>query len=227
MPDDPKPGAAPPAPVFAHISRYPTEQDLAEALGPPRSRESQAPSPTRFPRSLHEFVDEPPTGFPRKTVALVASAQGTLTLDTVLETSTGDRFAQTHQLWRSDALDIITALAEWVASPDGVSREYPDGTPVVDFGPKNACEARVFAEECFRVDVQTALHGFMVERNVSAPELAKRMGVTEAHVAAFFDDRANITIRDLARFYHALGLPPPSLHPYPRPKQADRTAGTR
>jgi len=216
-PDDPKPGDAP-VPTFAHISRYPTEQDLAEALGPPRPRESQE-SPTTFPRFIHEFVDEPPTGFPRKTVALVASAQGTLKLAASLETATGDRLQQSLPLYRSDAFDLIAALADWVASPDSILREYPDGRQILDVGPKNAAEARVFAEESFRVDVQVALHGFMVERGVSQPELAERMGVSEVDVAAFFEDEANITIRDLARFYHALGLPPPSLHPYPRPRR--------
>lgn len=77
------PDDAPPAPTVAFISRYPTVQDLEEALGPPRSE----PVPTAtFPRFIHEIVDEPPTGFPRKVVSLVASAPGSRSR---LETAAG------------------------------------------------------------------------------------------------------------------------------------------
>jgi hypothetical protein len=79
----------------------------------------------RFPRFLHECVDEPPTGFPHKLLSLAAFEQGTLTLKTVLTTAAGDRFHQTHQLFRSDALDLIAALSEWVASPDSILEDEP------------------------------------------------------------------------------------------------------
>lgn len=123
-PDDPPE----PVPNVAFISPYPTEKDLEEALGPPRSAESRQP-PATFPRFLHEIMEEPPTGFPQKILSLVATSQGTLTVNSHLTTAAGDRGQHGHQLFRCDALDLITALAEWVASPDSILREYPDGTP--------------------------------------------------------------------------------------------------
>ena len=73
------------------------------------------------------------------------------------------------------------------------------------FGPQNEAEEAVFAEEAFRVDVQVAIHELMEEKGVSQRELANRLGVSEARVSQIFSDACNITIRRLARIFHALG----------------------
>jgi hypothetical protein len=51
----------------------------------------------------------------------------------------------------------------------------------------------------------------MVEKGVTAPELAKRMNVPEDRIRAIFSDECALAVRDLARVYHALGVTPPSL----------------
>lgn len=47
-------------------------------------------------------------------------------LETTLQTGKGDTVEVRQELQRSDALDMITALADWVASPDSTG---PDGSP--------------------------------------------------------------------------------------------------
>lgn len=84
----------------------------------------------RFPRLIFQSLLEPFERFPSKTLNLVASARGTLTVEAALATGKGDRIELSHALDRSEALDIITALSEWVASPDSIVRENPDGTPI-------------------------------------------------------------------------------------------------
>lgn len=72
------------------------------------------------------------------------------------------------------------------------------------FGPQNEEEERIFAEEEFRVDVQQFVHNLMTEKKVSQRELARRLKVTEARVSQVFSDNCNVTVRVLARIFHAL-----------------------
>lgn len=77
-----------------------------------------------------------------------------------------------------------------------------------NFGPKDAAGERIFAEEAFVVEVQVAIHGLMKRLGVSQKELAKRLSLSEARVSQIFADECNITVRTLARIYHALGATP-------------------
>ena len=67
-------------------------------------------------------------------------------------------------------------------------------------------ENMIFAEEALIVDAQTAINTLMVELGVSRAELAERLGVSQARVSQMFSDNAkNLTLRTLARVFHALG----------------------
>lgn len=114
-PDDPNPKNV------AFVSRYPTERDLEEAMGPPRKA-----TPFReYPSLLFQREDKPITGWPRRTVNLLATGRGQLVLETALQTGEGDTVQLRQELERSDALDMIAALADWVASPDSILPESP------------------------------------------------------------------------------------------------------
>lgn len=87
----------------------------------------------------------------------------------------------------------------------------------MDFGPRNAEEEYILAEESFRIDVQVAIHEAMQAKRVNQKELAKRLGLTEARVSQIFSDECNVTIRTLAKVFHALGETP-KLTTTPAPK---------
>jgi DNA-binding Xre family transcriptional regulator len=71
---------------------------------------------------------------------------------------------------------------------------------------RNAHEDAIFAEEALIVDVQTAIHTLMVDRDMSRAELARKLDVSQARVAQMFSDSAkNLTLRTVARVFHALG----------------------
>lgn len=111
----------PETPNVAFVSRYPTEKDLDEAMGPPRQGRTR-----EYPSLLFQHEDAPITGWPRKTTNLIATGQGELALETTLQTGKGDTVTLRHELERSDALDLIATLADWVASPDSIRRETPE-----------------------------------------------------------------------------------------------------
>jgi transcriptional regulator with XRE-family HTH domain len=77
-----------------------------------------------------------------------------------------------------------------------------------DFGPQNEEEARIYAEENFRIDVQMLIHDLMEQKGINQRQLAERLGVTESRVSQFFSDRFNMTVRKLAGVFHALGERP-------------------
>jgi transcriptional regulator with XRE-family HTH domain len=75
----------------------------------------------------------------------------------------------------------------------------------MNFGPKDAHEAPIFAEEGLRVEVQHRLQTVMNQLGVTQSDLAARMGVSEAHVSQLFSSTMNATIRKIAAVFHALG----------------------
>ncbi len=77
-----------------------------------------------------------------------------------------------------------------------------------NFGPKDAIEARIFAEESLRVDIQVAIHNVMVQNGVSRLELATAVGWTVAKVDGIFDDRDDLSLRDFAAICHYLSVVP-------------------
>lgn len=84
-----------------------------------------------------------------------------------------------------------------------MQKKIPIG--VGGLGPKNNNEARIFAEEKFRVGVQFMIQSTMRKKNVSQKELARRLNISEARISRFFSPGCNITVRNLARIFHALG----------------------
>lgn len=70
--------------------------------------------------------------------------------------------------------------------------------------PRNESEREIFAIEGFRVDVQYRIHKVMRRRGVTQRELARRLKLSESRVSQFFSDECNITIRQLAKIFHAL-----------------------
>lgn len=75
----------------------------------------------------------------------------------------------------------------------------------MSFGPKSKDEARVFAQEALRVDVQHLIHKVMKLTGTDEDELARRMGVTRGTVIGFFDSESNLTVRGLAHVLWAMG----------------------
>lgn len=73
------------------------------------------------------------------------------------------------------------------------------------FGPANAEEQRIFAEEEFRIDIQLAIHDLMQARGINQKCLAEALGISEARVSQYFSDRCNMTVRTIAAVFHALG----------------------
>jgi transcriptional regulator with XRE-family HTH domain len=75
---------------------------------------------------------------------------------------------------------------------------------MMSLGPKDEQEAEIFAVERFRVDIQHHLQALMNRQGVTQKELAGRLHISEARVSQFFSDDCNITIKGLARIFHAL-----------------------
>lgn len=69
---------------------------------------------------------------------------------------------------------------------------------------KREMKGAIEAEERFRVDVQQGIHLVMSERGITKTILAERLGVSQARVSGIFASRMNLTIRTLARVFHAL-----------------------
>lgn len=86
----------------------------------------------------------------------------------------------------------------------GSSRKLHESGASVTIGPRNEDEKEVFTVEGFRVDVQHRMQKLMNERGVDKKELAKRLAVSPARISQIFSDECNITIRMLARVFHAL-----------------------
>ncbi|HEU4583631.1 MAG TPA: helix-turn-helix domain-containing protein [Polyangiaceae bacterium] len=76
------------------------------------------------------------------------------------------------------------------------------------FAPRNEDEALIFAEEAFRVETQTKIHELMVEKGLTKQDLAKRLKVSGARISQVFSDRANLTLRNIARIFFAMGEVP-------------------
>lgn len=71
------------------------------------------------------------------------------------------------------------------------------------FGPRNEEERVIYAEESFRVDVQTTLNTLMIAKGLTEADLMKRAGVGDV-----FSDEAELTMRDLAKVLYAMGEVP-------------------
>lgn len=65
-------------------------------------------------------------------------------------------------------------------------------------------DKEIEAVERFRVNVQFAIQRLMMEQGVSQTALAKRLGMSQPRVSQFFSPKCNLTIRNLARVFHAL-----------------------
>jgi|GEM_PF-2206913 len=78
----------------------------------------------------------------------------------------------------------------------------------MNFEPKNKRQAKVFAEEAFRVNVQHTLMKLMKSAGISQRELAVRLEMAEPQVSRFFSERSNPTIKQVARFCCALDVQP-------------------
>lgn len=73
------------------------------------------------------------------------------------------------------------------------------------FGPKNAEEVVVFAEEGFRVHVQHQVQTRLNELGLTHRDLARRMGVSDQRVSQLLSDSARLTVQTVARIFHHLG----------------------
>ena len=76
----------------------------------------------------------------------------------------------------------------------------------ITFGPKNAKEAKIFAEEQFRVDVQHAIQAAMNAADASRENLAGRLGWSVERVNRIFEDECDLSVRELGQISHALGV---------------------
>ena len=72
--------------------------------------------------------------------------------------------------------------------------------------PENEEEALRIAEELFRDEVQAKLYGAMAEQLINGKELAAKLGVTEVYIRQLFSDYSDLTVKQVARVSHALGL---------------------
>lgn len=77
-----------------------------------------------------------------------------------------------------------------------------------NFGPRNESEEIVFAEEGFLVDVQVTIHELMLKHRVSKKKLAEKLGITTHELNRFFTGDHDLTVREVGRIFHALGLEP-------------------
>ncbi|NUP13828.1 MAG: helix-turn-helix transcriptional regulator [Polyangiaceae bacterium] len=78
----------------------------------------------------------------------------------------------------------------------------------MSFGPKNAAEAVIFAEEGFRVHVQVMVQTRLNELGITQRELAKRLGVSDERASQLLSNEARLTVRTVGRIFHALGCEP-------------------
>jgi predicted XRE-type DNA-binding protein len=65
-------------------------------------------------------------------------------------------------------------------------------------------EEEVVAVERFRVEVQYVIQQLMADRGLSQSQLASRLGMTQPRVSQIFSQKCNLTIRLMARIFHAL-----------------------
>lgn len=64
----------------------------------------------------------------------------------------------------------------------------------------------IFAEEGFIADVQFAIHNLLEDKKMTRADLARALDISQARVSQMFGDAAkNLTLRTLARIFHALG----------------------
>jgi predicted XRE-type DNA-binding protein len=76
------------------------------------------------------------------------------------------------------------------------------------FVPTNEAEREIQVEERFRAEVQQLLHELMLDRGMTQRQLAKRLRISDARVSQIFSDKCNLTLRLLARCFHAVGEVP-------------------
>jgi transcriptional regulator with XRE-family HTH domain len=69
----------------------------------------------------------------------------------------------------------------------------------------NLAPGSIEAQEDLVIDAQFLLHDLMLEHNVSRAELARRLGVSKAHLTQLFKPGANPSLRKVAELFHALG----------------------
>jgi transcriptional regulator with XRE-family HTH domain len=75
---------------------------------------------------------------------------------------------------------------------------------MLSLGPRDAAEAQIFAVERFRVDIQHHIQTLMNRRGMTQKQLAEKLGISEARVSQFFSHDCNLTLKGLARIFHAL-----------------------
>ena len=73
------------------------------------------------------------------------------------------------------------------------------------FGPKDAEEALIYAQENLIVDFQHAIQKLLNLSGMSRRELAARSDMNEAQLSQLFKDSANPTLKTVARVFYALG----------------------
>ena len=72
------------------------------------------------------------------------------------------------------------------------------------FEPNDDAEREIVAVERFRVDLQYRIQVLMNRRKVTQKQLAAKLGVSEARISQIFSSKCNVTIRFIARVFHAL-----------------------
>ncbi|WP_170216377.1 helix-turn-helix domain-containing protein [Allostella humosa] len=74
---------------------------------------------------------------------------------------------------------------------------------------KIADDGVIFAEEALIADVQFAIHNLLEIKDLKPVDLARILGITEPRVSQIFrDEPTNLTLRTIARIFHALGEVP-------------------
>jgi transcriptional regulator with XRE-family HTH domain len=73
------------------------------------------------------------------------------------------------------------------------------------FGPKSKDEARIFAFEELRADVQYAILRRMKEAGLTQAQLAKKIEKSPAWVSQILGDEANLTLETIATVFMGLG----------------------
>lgn len=79
------------------------------------------------------------------------------------------------------------------------------------FGPQNKKEEIIFFEENFRIDIQTNIRNIMSSKRIDNCLLAQRMNVGLNYIEKIFSDDFDISVRELAKIYYALGECSPNL----------------
>lgn len=72
------------------------------------------------------------------------------------------------------------------------------------FSPKNEREELIYAIEGLKADVQYEMLRALKENGVTQKEISKRLRVSQARVSQMLGDDGNLTIENIARFFHAL-----------------------